>query len=120
VDETIVASASKLAVVAFVLIGIVTSAQAQSLSPQDVSRRNAEWHAVDSAIWRIPATNYDTAVGKPTQLAYWSQLVDGNDQLPSKQPNTTRNALSTSRYVQATESSEWITDTYVGRGCQFR
>jgi hypothetical protein len=69
----------KLIVAAFTLICTLASAQAQSVSAEDLTRRTVERRAVEAVNWGMPAVNFDlmframidSAKGKPNQIAYW-------------------------------------------------
>src|SRR4249919_3678882 len=47
---------------AFTFICAVTSAQAQSLSAEDLARRTVERRAVEAVIWGMPAVNFDLLI----------------------------------------------------------
>ncbi|SDS09312.1 DUF1254 domain-containing protein [Bradyrhizobium canariense] len=78
------------------LLAIVrtASAQAQTLSAQDIARRMIERHAVEAVIWGMPAVNTDLMYqamlklgGKPNQIVYWSGLLDWRNQTLTPNPD---------------------------------
>jgi hypothetical protein len=74
----------------------VTSASAQSLSPDDLARRAIERRAVEAIIWGMPAVNTDLMYqamvretkGTSNQIVYWSRLPDWKNQLLTPNPDT--------------------------------
>jgi len=75
--------------------GVMASAQAQNLSPDDLARRTVERRAVEAVIWGMPAVNLDlmlqamivSAKGKPNQIVYWSRLPDWKNQTLTPNPD---------------------------------
>ena len=71
-------------VAAIALIGAATSAQVQSFSTEDLSRRTIERRAVEAVIWGMPAVNYDLMLqeminksdGKVNQVVYWGRTSE--------------------------------------------
>ena len=77
------------------LMCTVTSAQAQTLSADDLARRAIERRAIEAVIWGMPAVNLDlmlqaminSAKGKPNQIVYWSRLPDWKNQTLTPNPD---------------------------------
>jgi hypothetical protein len=69
-------------------VSLVTAAQAQNLSADDLVRRNIERRAVEAVIWGMPAVNTDLILqemltktsGKVNQIIYWGRPVDWRNQ----------------------------------------
>jgi hypothetical protein len=64
------------------------TAQAQTLSPEDLARRQLERRAVEAVIWGMPAVNTDLmrqemltkTAGKVNQVIYWGRPFDSRNQ----------------------------------------
>jgi len=71
------------------------NAQAQSLSPEELTRRTVERRAIEAVIWGMPVVNFDlmlqamigSAKGKPNQIVYWSRLPDWKNQTLTPNPD---------------------------------
>src|ERR1043165_930795 len=81
--------------IVLVLMGTLLSAQAQTLSIDDLARRVVERRAVEAVIGGMPAFNLDlmlqamigSAKGKPNQIAYWPRLPDWKNQTLTPNPD---------------------------------
>jgi len=76
------------------LAAIGLGAQAQALSPDELSRRAIERRAVEAVIWGMPAVNFDLmyqamarAKGSWNQIVYWSRLPDWRIQTLTPNPD---------------------------------
>ena len=77
------------------LICSAVSAQAQSLSPEDLNRGNIERRGVEAVIWGMAAVNTDLmlqaalkAGAKENEIVYWSRPVDWHNQTLTPNPDT--------------------------------
>ena len=84
-----------LALALLLLAGLGFTAQAQSLSPEELARRAVERRAAEAVIWGMPAVNFDlllqaflAAKGAPNQVAYWSRPVNWKNQTLTPNPDT--------------------------------
>jgi len=75
-------------------LAIMTLAQAQTLSAEDLTRRTVERRAIESVIWGMPAVNTELMYqemrklgGKPNQIVYWSGLLDWKNQTLTPNPD---------------------------------
>ena len=76
--------------------GAQTSGRAETLSPQDLARRNIERRAVEAVIWGMPVVNYDlmrqamfnTTAGKENQVIYWGRPLDWHNQTLTPNPDS--------------------------------
>jgi hypothetical protein len=74
----------------------VVSANAQSLSTDDLNRRNVERRAVEAVIWGMSAVNTDLmrqemltkTSGKVNQFIYWGRPLDYRNQTLTPNPDT--------------------------------
>jgi len=81
---------------ALVLICAAVSADAQNLSPDELTRRTIERRAVEAVIWGMPAVNYDLMLqemltktpGKVNQVIYWGRPLDSKNQTLTPNPDT--------------------------------
>jgi len=71
------------------------SAEAETFSAEDLTRRTVERRAVEAANWGIPVVNFDrmlqafkAAGGDFNQIVYWSGLFDGKNQTLTPNPDT--------------------------------
>jgi hypothetical protein len=86
---------AKSIVLGLAIFGMLTAAQAQTLSAEDLARRTIERRAVEAVIWGMPAVNLDlmlqamigSAKGKPNQIVYWSRLPDWKNQTLTPNPD---------------------------------
>ena len=85
---------NRIVLAAFAALCTATSAQAQNLSADDLTRRMVERRAVEAVIWGVPAVNYDLMYqqmlglgGKPNQIVYWSGLLDWRNQTLTPNPD---------------------------------
>ena len=86
--------ATRLAVLAATIA--IAPANAQTLSSDDLARRNIERRAVEAAIWGMPAVNYDLMLqemlsktpGKVNQVIYWGRPLDWKNQTLTPNPDT--------------------------------
>jgi hypothetical protein len=76
------------------LAAVGLGAQAQDLSPDELSRRAIERRAVEAVIWGMPAVNFDLmyqamarAKGSWNQIVYWSRLPDWRIQTLTPNPD---------------------------------
>jgi hypothetical protein len=68
---------------------------AQTYSPEELARRNAERRAVEAVIWGMPAVNYDLMLqemlrktaAKQNEVVYWSRPVDWKNQTLTPNPD---------------------------------
>ena len=84
----------------FAALGLVVwamvSANAQSLTPDELARRTVERRAIEAVIWGMPAVNYDLmyqamvreAKGAYNQVVYWSRLPDWKNQTLTPNPDS--------------------------------
>jgi hypothetical protein len=83
------------AVLAAVTLLCAAPAQAQTLSPEDLARRNIERRAVEAAVWGMPAVNTDLmrqemltkTGGKVNQFIYWGRPLDWRNQTLTPNPD---------------------------------
>ena len=81
---------------ALVLICAAVSADAQNLSPDELTRRTIERRAVEAVIWGMPAVNYDLMLqemltktpGKVNQMIYWGRPLNSKNQTLTPNPDT--------------------------------
>src|SRR5689334_20568387 len=85
---------NRIVLAAFAALCGAVSAQAQTVSAEDLARRMVERRAVEAVIWGVPAVNYDLIVqqmlrlgGKPNQIVYWSGLLDWRNQTLTPNPD---------------------------------
>jgi len=72
-----------------------TSAQAQTLSAEDLVLRTVRRRAVEAVIWGMPVVNYDLMYqemarkmkGEFNQILYWSRLLDWKNQTLTPNPD---------------------------------
>src|SRR5262245_6939950 len=84
---------NRTVLVAFICI--VTSAQAQNLSAEDLARRTIERRAVEAVSWGMPVVNYDLMLqemlsktnGKVNQVIYWGRPLDWMNQTLTPNPD---------------------------------
>ena len=77
------------------LPGTVVSAHAQSLSAEDMNRRNVERRAFEAVVWGMPVVNYDLMLqemlsktnGKVNQVIYWGRPLDSKNQTLTPNPD---------------------------------
>jgi hypothetical protein len=82
-------------IVAALVAVVGFAAQAQSFSPEELTRRTVERRAVEAVIWGMPVVNFDlmlqamigSAKGKPNQIVYWSRLPDWKNQTLTPNPD---------------------------------
>ena len=85
----------KIVLAALGFIGAMTSAEAQQLSADALTRRTTERRAIEAANWGLPAVNFDRMVqamlgakGAFNQIAYWSAFSDWKNQTLTPNPDT--------------------------------
>lgn len=77
-------------------LGIVSVANAQNLAPKELTRHAIHRRAVESAIWGMPAVNYDLMLqemltktpGKLNEVIYWGKPLDWHNQTLTPNPDT--------------------------------
>jgi hypothetical protein len=85
----------KIIVTVFALIVAVSSANAQSYSADELSRRSLQRRAVEAVIWGMPAVNYDLMLqemltktnGKVGEVIYWGRPLDSKNQTLTPNPD---------------------------------
>lgn len=84
----------KLILATLTSICTLASAQAQSLSAEDLARRTVQRRAVEAVIWGMPAVNFDLlyqatvkSKGSWNQVVYWSRLPDWKNQTLTPNPD---------------------------------
>ncbi len=83
------------ALAAAALAATASPAAAQSLSSADLERRSYERRAVETAIWGLPAVNYDLMLqamltqttAKQHEIVYWSEPVTWKNQTLTPNPD---------------------------------
>ena len=82
-------------VLALTIMLLPLSARAE-LSADELHQRSIERHAIEAAIWGMPAVNYDLMLqeminktkGKTNQIVYWSRLLDAKNQTLTPNPDS--------------------------------
>src|SRR5215471_7958208 len=85
----------KRIVLALLSLFVLTSAQAQSASTDNLNKRMLERRAVEAVIWGMPAVNYDLMLqemltktnGKVGQAIYWGRPLDSKNQTLTPNPD---------------------------------
>ena len=85
----------KTVLCAFALSAAATCALAQNSSSDDLAGRTIERRAVETAIWGMPAVNYDLMLqemlaktpGKVGQVIYWGRPLDWHNQTLTPNPD---------------------------------
>jgi hypothetical protein len=79
----------------FVTLSLAASAQAQSLSHEELARRTVERRAIEAVIWGMPAVNFELmfqamvqSKGDWNQLVFWSRLPDWKIQTLTPNPDS--------------------------------
>ncbi len=78
------------------VVWAMVSANAQSLTSDELARRTIERRAIEAVIWGMPAVNYDLmyqamvreAKGAYNQVVYWSRLPDWKNQTLTPNPDS--------------------------------
>ena len=84
----------KAALATLVVVCLAASAEAQSLSADDLARRTIERRAIEVINWGMPAVNFDlmlqaamSAKAKINQIVFWSRLPDWKNQTLTPNPD---------------------------------
>ncbi|MBR1173999.1 DUF1254 domain-containing protein [Bradyrhizobium sp. KB893862 SZCCT0404] len=86
----------KAIVGAIAILLAVVSAQAQTISPDDLAARNIQRRAVEAMIWAMPAVNTDLMLqamlgstkAKVNEVVYWSKPVNWKNQTLTPNPDS--------------------------------
>ena len=88
-----------LATLSYILMATASQAQPQQkqqpLSSEELTGRSIQLHAVEAAVWGMPAVNFERMLeaviangGAANQMLYWSRPVNWKDQALTPNPNT--------------------------------
>ncbi|KAA0121887.1 DUF1254 domain-containing protein [Methylobacterium sp. P1-11] len=86
----------RIVLASFVFAAALSSADAQTFSLEDLTRRAIERRAVETVNWGITAVNFDRmlqaaihdAGAGVNQVVYWSRFLDSNNQTLTPNPDT--------------------------------
>ena len=101
---------------------LVTQAQAQTFSPDDLNRRMIERRAVEAVIWGMPVVNTDLmrqqmltkTSGKVGQVIYWGRPLDSKNQTLTPNPDALYFASRSSQIPELQKNADGSIDIFIG------